>query len=81
MSSKLLHQVLENSITTKRDGHGMGLSVVKNVVQKHHGSLRVRSSTHPTRHGSVFNVFLPGVIARSIPLLPSTITSKTNSSM
>jgi signal transduction histidine kinase len=59
MSPKLLHEVLAKPVSTKGDGHGMGLSLVRDVVRHHHGSLRVRSSTHPRRHGTVFNVFLP----------------------
>ena len=59
MSPKLLREVLEKPVSTKGDGHGMGLSLVRGVVRDHHGSLRLRSSSHPRRHGTVFNVFLP----------------------
>jgi signal transduction histidine kinase len=37
----------------------MGLSFVRDIVQKHNGSLRVKSSTKPGQHGTVFNLFLP----------------------
>ena len=40
-------------------GNGMGLSVVKEVVQKHRGALRVRTSTRAGHSGSIFSVFLP----------------------
>jgi signal transduction histidine kinase len=40
-------------------GNGLGLSLVKTTVQKHHGVLRVRSSTRPGHSGTVFTIFLP----------------------
>jgi signal transduction histidine kinase len=46
--------------TTKGSaGNGIGLSLVKNTVQKHHGVLRVRSSTKVGHSGTVFSIFLP----------------------
>lgn len=55
-----LPRVLEPFFTTKgKFGTGVGLSVVKDTVLKHHGVLRVRSCTRPGRSGSVFWVFLP----------------------
>jgi signal transduction histidine kinase len=59
ISSTIMPQLFRRPFTTKPRGHGMGLSLVKNIVQKHKGSLRVRSSTQPGRHGTVFNLFLP----------------------
>ena len=40
-------------------GNGIGLSLVKTTVQKHHGVLRVRSSTKAGHSGTVFSIFLP----------------------
>ena len=55
-----LPKVLEPFFTTKGSaGTGIGLSLVKDTVQKHGGLLRVRSSTKPDRSGSVFTIFLP----------------------
>lgn len=46
--------------TTKRDvGTGLGLWVCKGIVEKHHGSIRVKSRTTPGKSGTVFSVFLP----------------------
>jgi signal transduction histidine kinase len=55
-----LPRVLLPFFTTKGSaGNGLGLSLVKDVVQKHHGVLRIRSSTRPGHSGSVFAIFLP----------------------
>ncbi len=46
--------------TTKKDvGTGLGLWVSREIVEKHAGSIRVRSSVMPGRSGTVFTVFLP----------------------
>jgi two-component system CheB/CheR fusion protein len=55
-----LQRILEPFFTTKgASGNGIGLSLVKDTVQKHDGVLRVRSSTKPGRSGSIFSIFLP----------------------
>jgi two-component system CheB/CheR fusion protein len=55
----LLPKMFQEGFTMKPDGQGMGMSLVRDIVQKHNGSLRVKSSTKPGRHGTVFNLFLP----------------------
>jgi|SRR5689334_5439614 len=58
--AKDLPSILDPFFTTKGPaGNGLGLSLVKNSVQKHHGVLRVRSSTRAGQSGTVFTVFLP----------------------
>jgi two-component system NtrC family sensor kinase len=52
-------QIFDPFFTTKSHGHGMGLALVKDIVQRHKGSLCVRSSTQPCRSGTVFKLFLP----------------------
>jgi len=60
ISPKNLARMWDPFFTTKgAAGNGIGLSLVKNTVQKHHGVLRVRSSTTPGRSGTVFSIFLP----------------------
>ncbi len=55
-----LNKILEPFFTTKGpSGSGLGLSLVEDVVRKHGGTLRVRSSTKPGRSGSIFAIFLP----------------------
>jgi signal transduction histidine kinase len=60
IASEKLQKIFEPFFTTKGcGGSGLGLSLVRDVVQMHGGSLRVRSSTRAGRSGSVFEIFLP----------------------
>jgi PAS domain S-box-containing protein len=53
-------KLFEPFFTTKKDvGTGLGLWACTNIVQRHHGSLRVKSSATPGRSWTVFSVFLP----------------------
>jgi signal transduction histidine kinase len=53
-------KLFEPFFTTKKDvGTGLGLWVCTNIVQRHHGSIRVKSSTTLGRSWTVFSVFLP----------------------
>ena len=60
IAAKNLSRMWDPFFTTKgAAGNGIGLSLVKNTVQKHHGVLRVRSSTKAGHSGTVFSIFLP----------------------
>ena len=60
IAAKDLPKITEPFFTTKGTaGTGLGLALVKDTVEKHHGILRVRSSTRAGRNGSVFSIFLP----------------------
>jgi PAS domain S-box-containing protein len=53
-------KLFEPFFTTKKDvGTGLGLWVCTNIVQRHHGSIRVKSSVTAGRSWTVFSVFLP----------------------
>ena len=53
-------KLFEPFFTTKKDvGTGLGLWVCTNIVQRHNGSIRVKSSDKPGRSWTVFSVFLP----------------------
>ncbi len=55
-----LESIFEPFFTTKKDtGTGLGLWVSRELVQKHGGSLRVRSRTSDPFCGTVFSIFLP----------------------
>lgn len=53
-------QLFEPFFTTKTEtGTGLGLWVSKGIVEKHGGSIHLRSSTQPGRSWTVFSLFLP----------------------
>ncbi|HSE48845.1 MAG TPA: PAS domain S-box protein [Terriglobales bacterium] len=53
-------RLFEPFFTTKQDvGTGLGLWVCKAIVEKHRGSIRVRTRTAPGRSGTAFSIFLP----------------------
>ncbi len=62
--------VFEPFFTTKGEkGTGLGLWVVKGIVAKHGGSIRMRSSTRPGQSGTVFSVFLRRETCQVMPTL------------
>jgi PAS domain S-box-containing protein len=55
-----LPKIFEPFFTTKDSkGTGLGLWVSHGIVNKHQGSIRVRTSVEGARHGTCFMVFLP----------------------
>ncbi len=53
-------KLFEPFFTTKiQKGNGLGLWVTKGIIQKHEGSIRLRTSTDAVRHGTVLSIFLP----------------------
>jgi len=56
--------------TTKgQSGTGLGLWVTRSILGRYGGDLRLRSSTSPKRHGTVFSLFLP-LNMRPLAVLP-----------
>jgi len=57
---EILHRIFEPFFTTKgQSGTGLGLWVSRDIVARHKGAFRVRSSQRPSRSGTVFTLFLP----------------------
>jgi signal transduction histidine kinase len=53
-------RLFEPFFTTKGDkGTGLGLWVSREILKKHHASLRVKSRRSPKQSGSVFSIWLP----------------------
>ncbi len=64
ISAQERDKVFEAFFTTKGEhGSGFGLWVSRGIVERHGGTIRVRSNQRPARSGSVFSVFLPKTAA------------------
>jgi PAS domain S-box-containing protein len=60
MDQQTIKRIFEPFFTTKGiGGTGLGLWVTLDLVHKSFGSIRVRSSNLPNRHGSVFALYFP----------------------
>jgi PAS domain S-box-containing protein len=60
ISPEVRQRLFEPFFTTKRDvGTGLGLWVTSNILLKHEGSIRVRSSVTAGKSWTVFSVFIP----------------------
>lgn len=64
MSPGLVAKVCDAFFTTKGiNGTGLGLWVSRDIIARHDGELRVRSSQRITGSGTVFTLFLPFIAA------------------
>jgi signal transduction histidine kinase len=60
MSPEILVRIFEPFYTTKGiAGTGLGLWISKEILDRHHGWLHVRSSQRPGQTGTVITLFLP----------------------
>ena len=60
MSKQTQSSIYRAFYTTKGEqGTGLGLWISSEIVQRHHGSLRMRSREHGPHRGTVFQMFLP----------------------
>ncbi len=59
--------LFEPFYTTKKDvGTGLGLWITHGIINKHGGKIQVRSQTTGSSRGTVFSVFLPLSVTRSL---------------
>ncbi|PYX93231.1 MAG: hypothetical protein DMG71_15830 [Acidobacteria bacterium] len=60
ISKEHVPHLFEPFYTTKKDfGTGLGLWISRELVSKHDGWIRVRSTTAPGKQGTAFSVFIP----------------------
>jgi PAS domain S-box-containing protein len=60
--------VFQPFFTTKTDvGTGLGLWITRGIVEKHQGTIRMKSRTGEDWHGTVFSIFLPVEFAADDP--------------
>jgi PAS domain S-box-containing protein len=60
INAATLPRIFEPLFTTKEStGSGLGLWVSKQIIEKHYGSIHVRSRTHGELRGAVFSIVLP----------------------
>jgi PAS domain S-box-containing protein len=60
LSKQVRERIFEAFYTTKGiGGTGLGLWISREILDRHHGKLWVRSTQRPGRSGSVFAIFLP----------------------
>jgi two-component system NtrC family sensor kinase len=68
--SEISEKMFDPFFTTKElKGSGLGLWVSRNLVMKHNGTIRFRTSTRPGASGTTFEVYLPvgGVSPNAFP--------------
>ena len=62
LAAEIRPRLFEPFVTTKKDvGTGLGLWVCKNIVERHGGTIRLKSSTEAAGVGPLFSMFLPAV--------------------
>jgi signal transduction histidine kinase len=57
---ELVDNVFEPFFTTKEErGTGLGLALSKRIVERHRGTIKMRSSARPGRSGTIFKISIP----------------------
>jgi PAS domain S-box-containing protein len=65
--------IFQPFFTTKADvGTGLGLWITRGIVEKHRGSIQMKSRTRQESHGTAFSIFLPKEYAAGNPETSST---------
>jgi two-component system CheB/CheR fusion protein len=60
MDRGTVRRIFEPFFTTKTEtGTGLGMWVVSQLIERHHGSIRVRTTQRPGASGTAFSLFLP----------------------
>lgn len=78
ISESSQEHIFEPFFTTKGTvGTGLGLWVTKEIIEKHQGTIGVRSNTDGPHRGTVFTVVLPAMPARAIGPKPDAVLANT----
>jgi PAS domain S-box-containing protein len=65
--------IFQPFFTTKTDvGTGLGLWITRGILEKHRGSIRMKSRTGQSGHGTSLSIFLPTEYAAGSPNISST---------
>jgi signal transduction histidine kinase len=60
VSPEIKNRLFEPFVSTKGEtGTGLGLWVSSEIIRKHGGTIRFKSSSSPSLTGTVFSIFLP----------------------
>ncbi len=59
LADKVLQKLFQPFVTTKKSGVGLGLSIVKRIVESHSGRLDVESPRKDIGRGALFRVTMP----------------------
>jgi signal transduction histidine kinase len=60
ISPQHMSKLFQPFFTTKAEvGTGLGLWITRNIIEKHGGTIHVKSRTGQTEHGTAFSIFLP----------------------
>jgi PAS domain S-box-containing protein len=68
IQAKHRKSVFQPFFTTKTDvGTGLGLWITRGIIEKHRGTIRMKSRTGQNGHGTAFSIFLPAEYAADSP--------------
>jgi signal transduction histidine kinase len=56
MSGEEVKRIFQGGFTTKKSGHGIGLSICKKIIDNHKGTIEVESELN---QGTTFKIKLP----------------------
>jgi PAS domain S-box-containing protein len=79
IQAKHRKSVFQPFFTTKTDvGTGLGLWITRGIIEKHRGTIRMKSRTEQNGHGTAFSIFLPAEYAAGNPKSISLATEPTS---
>ena len=79
IKAKHRKSVFQPFFTTKTDvGTGLGLWITRGIIEKHRGTIRMKSRTEQNGHGTAFSIFLPTEFATGSPKLNPTAAEPTS---